>query len=147
MIHRSCDGSSVHFIFYTLHSAESAPLLSHMLKYSVVCLIQLCPLMSCVLESSKMFWTYQKLILKLSSFCHLSQGVGVLWRRLPENIIFHTQRIICGITFTSFLSGFPTFWSFDLFVVWIEFCLLYFYNPFFRILCCLQNKCYLVWCR
>ena len=77
----------------------------------------------------------------------LNQGVGVLWRRLPENIIFQPQRIICGITFTSFLSGFPIFWSFDLFVMWIEFCLLYFYNPFFRNLCCLQNKRYLVWCR
>ena len=78
---------------------------------------------------------------------YVYQGVGVLWRRLPENIIFHTQRIICGITFTSFLSGFPTIWSFDLFIVWIEFYLLYFYNPFFRILCCLQNKLYLAWCR
>ena len=29
----------------------------------------------------------------------------------------------------------------------IEFCLLCFYNPFFRVLCCLQNKLYLAWCR
>ena len=91
--------------------------------------------------------TYYLLQYYYAEFSDADQGVGVLWRRLPENIIFQPQRIICGITFTSFLSGFPIFWSFDLFVVWIEFCLLYFYNPFFRILCCLQNKCYLVWCR
>ena len=49
----------------------------------------------------------------------------------------HIKYIICSIKTISFLSGFPTLNSFDLFVVWIEFCLLYFYNPFseFSVVC------------